>query len=257
MSQQDFLKWAERKVRAGRGVTGRLDLSELPDDLRISVPDVQRLHQELSARIGGVDLILTDNRRRMVSVKKKKKRYRMRLHHMFVGCDGETCAALAELAGGSGEVADPRRIIKQYIAENRDEISFDIDPEDLESRGDFHDLQTLLDKWRDWLDDEILDDVVITWGRYGKGQRSIRFGSFDFDRKLIRIHPALDKEWVPPFFVEFIVYHELLHALFPPVKKSSQRVVHTPEFRRREEQFPRYDEAIAWERKNLSRFMER
>lgn len=259
MEQQDFWKWAEKKAakEAGTAGEGRLDLSELPVDLRLSVPEIQRLHAELEDCLGAVELVLTDNRRRMVSAKKRDGRHRLRVHHMFVGCGAQTVQALVDLARGGDELDDARAVIKEYIGRNRGEISFDVEPEELEARGEHHDLQRMLDDWRERLGEEKLDEIVITWGRYGRGRRTIRFGSYDFDRKLIRVHPALDQEWVPPFFVDFIVYHELLHALFPPVEGSSRRVVHTDEFRKMERQFPRYDEAMTWERQNLPRFLER
>ncbi len=258
MQQQDFWKWAEKQAKDNRKshVEGRLDLSHLPPDLRLSISDLQTLHQRLNEELEGVEVVITDNRRRMVSAKKKRGRHRLRLHHMFVGCDARTVRALADLTRGGDGLDEARRVIKNYIDDNRDEISFDVNPEELEARGEYHDLQSMLDKWRRKLDDDELDDVVITWGRYGRGRRTIRFGSYDFDRKLIRIHPALDQQWVPPFFVEFIVYHELLHALFPPVQNSSRRVVHTDEFRHMEERFPRYEEALTWERNNLARFLQ-
>lgn len=260
MKQQDFWKWAERKAaqQADSANDGQLDLSELPPDLRLSVPEIQNLHDELTARLGDVDLVITDNLRRMVSARCHQGRHRLRIHHMFIGCGQDTIDALAGLAEGGDDVDEARRVLKEYIDCNRDQISFEVDPDELEAVGDHHDLQTILDKWRAKLDEPPLEDVMITWGRYGRGSRTIRFGSYDFDRQLIRIHPALDQEWVPRFFVEFIVYHELLHALFPPVEESSsRRKVHTEEFREREREFPRYQEALAWERKNLPRFLER
>lgn len=259
MKQQDFWTWADKeaeKSAPSRG-GGRLFLSELPTDLGLSLPEIQKLHEALQERLGTVDLVLTDNRRRMVSAKHRRKRFRLRVHHMFVGCSDAVVDALANLASGQKKEDDgSRQRLKDYISNHRDSISYDVDPEKLEAQGEHHDLQAMLDKWRAEMKLDVLEDVVITWGRYGKGSRTIRFGSYDFDRKLIRMHPALDQSWVPDFFVEFIVYHELLHALFPPKKKSSRRIVHPPEFREMEEMFPRYEEAMIWERRNLSRFLE-
>lgn len=259
MGQQDFLEWAATKIDIGdvSATSGKLDLGELPPDLRLAVRDVQALHRQLNERLPGLHLVLTDNRRRMVSVKKRKGYWRMRLHHMFVGCEEPTLDALADLASGGETLRKARAQIKDYIDRNRDAISFDVDAEEIDGEGEHHDLVAMLDKWREKLGDSALSEVVITWGRYGRGQRTIRFGSYDFDRNLIRIHPALDQRWVPAYFVEFVVYHELLHALYPPQGGASRRVVHTDEFRRQERAFPRYQEAMIWERNNLARFMER
>jgi hypothetical protein len=245
------------EILSVRGARGRLFLAELPPDLGHCLRDIQDLHRGLERHLGPVDLVLTDNRRRMVSVKKRRSVYRLRVHHMFIGADEGIVEALSDLALGQGAVEIARQVLKEYIAQNRETITNDVDAEALQAQGEVYDLQVLLDRWRIELDPEGLAAVVITWGRYGRGYRTIRFGSYDFDRKLIRIHPALDQAWVPEAFVEFIVYHELLHALFPPRKGKRRRVVHTREFRKMEEKFPGFDQVMAWEAKNLSRFLER
>lgn len=263
MSQQDFWKWAEdqsaekasQQVVAGKA-RGKLFLSELPTDLGLSLPEIQTLHRQLQERLGAVDLVLTDNRRRMISGKRRRDHFKVRLHHMFVGAEAPILDALETLLSSRGPVEEARQKLQAYVNEHREEISYDVDPSELEVAGEHHDLEAMLEKWRQIFESEILEDVKITWGRKGKGSRTIRFGSYDFDRKLIRMHPALDQPWVPPFFVEFIVYHELLHALFPPRKRGSRREVHTEEFRKMEEKFPRYKEAMLWEQRNLSRFLE-
>jgi hypothetical protein len=53
---------------------------------------------------------------------------------------------------------------------------------------------------------------------------------------------------VPPYVVEFIVYHEMLHAQLGVEEQNGRRAVHTRELRRREKLFKEYEKAIAWER---------
>ena len=93
----------------------------------------------------------------------------------------------------------------------------------------------------------------IGWGRMpGRRRRkSIRLGVYDHQTREIRIHPALDRPDVPAFFVEFIVFHEMLHQLFPSASKSGRRVHHPRAFRDREKAFPFYDAALRWEKQNL------
>jgi hypothetical protein len=73
--------------------------------------------------------------------------------------------------------------------------------------------------------------------------------------KLIRIHPALDQVFVPRYFVEFIVYHELLHHVIPPVRVNGRYQIHSPAFRQREREFPAYAEAMAWRQQSLRRLL--
>ncbi len=264
MDQQNLLKKLEKSAST-TGATpqistrGALILTELPSDMRLSISKAQLLHHQLEQILGVVDLIITDNRRRMVGAKRRNNRHEIRIHHMFVGCDPETTAALAELA--TANTPESRETIRDYIDSNRQQIRAETNPDKQIADGQHHDLQAVLDKTRKELMDaytpmlDHLADITITWGRKGRGQRSIRFGSFDFDQRLIRLHPILDQDWVPDYFVEFIVYHELLHAVHPPRKIANRRSIHTPEFRAMEERFPLFHKALAWEKVNLHRFL--
>ncbi len=256
--QPDLWEWAGKEVDALDEVASRgtLDLSELPGELRACRPEAHRLHVRLEQLLGVVDLILTDNRRRMLSSRRRRNRQEIRAHHMFVGCCERTVKAIADLASGR---KGARQHIQQYIRENREAISFAPDDDELQARGQHFNLTGILAEVLEAVDHPALDDIDelhITWGRRGRGTKSIRFGSYDFDRKLIRIHPALDRKWVPRYFVAFIVYHEVLHAIFPPREAQSRRQVHTPEFRAMERQFPDYDRAMQWESANLRRILE-
>ena len=93
----------------------------------------------------------------------------------------------------------------------------------------------------------------IGWGRMPvrRRRKSIRLGVYDHQTREIRIHPALDRPDVPAFFVEFIVFHEMLHQLFPSPSGFSRRVHHPRGFRDREKAFPQYAAAIRWEKQNL------
>ncbi len=73
----------------------------------------------------------------------------------------------------------------------------------------------------------------------------------------IRIHPALDKPDVPRFFVAFIVFHEMLHQLFPSERDTGRHVHHPRAFRDREKAFPLYEAAMTWEREHLNQLLRR
>ncbi len=99
--------------------------------------------------------------------------------------------------------------------------------------------------------------VDVTWGRAGRGRRrqSIDFGSFEQREKIIRVNPALDRPWVPAFFVEYILFHEMLHAAVGFRRRGSRRLLHPPEFLEKERRFRLFRAAARWERSNLWRFV--
>jgi hypothetical protein len=126
-------------------------------------------------------------------------------------------------------------------------------------RGAVHDLDRIADSLfasefaRDFAPDK---RPAMTWGRFGHGRRSLRLGSFDPYHRLVRVHPALDQEAVPEWFVRYIVFHELLHAAIPR-ERSPQgiRIFHGPRFRAREEIYRDYRRALDWERANIERLI--
>ena len=77
-------------------------------------------------------------------------------------------------------------------------------------------------------------------------------GSYSADSRVIRIHPALDQPGVPRYFVEWIVFHEMLHHLYRARAASDgRRCVHPPEFVEHERRFHAFHRAQAWEASNL------
>jgi len=90
--------------------------------------------------------------------------------------------------------------------------------------------------------------------RMGK-RSSITFGTYDRHRRQIRINRFLDSEKVPLFFVEFVVYHEMLHGICLPITELKRTRIHTPEFKAKEKQFAHYAEAKNWEKTNVKQCM--
>jgi predicted metal-dependent hydrolase len=73
--------------------------------------------------------------------------------------------------------------------------------------------------------------------------------------RLIRVHPVLDQEMVPSYFVDWIVFHEMLHGKHEIRRVGGRRRFHPPEFAREEQQFPDYFRARLWEKANLDRLL--
>jgi hypothetical protein len=101
-------------------------------------------------------------------------------------------------------------------------------------------------------------EVRITWGKRvqpKRRQRSLQLGTYLPEERLIRIHPTLDKPWVPSFFVEAVVFHEMLHHDMPAVVQNGRRHYHTRAFRTRERSFEYHSAAQQWQEENLWRLL--
>ena len=92
----------------------------------------------------------------------------------------------------------------------------------------------------------------ITWGRRGprRVRHTLQLGSFDPEQKLVRVHPVLDQEAVPSFFVRSVLFHELLHAALEGADDARRH--HGPEFRARERAYRDHDRALAWQERHLA-----
>lgn len=199
------------------------------------------------------DLVVTDNRRTMISTKRREGRLEVRLHHMFLDAPEEVVEELlCYLAEG-----DPRasRRLSRFIESNRHRIKQRRRRILLRTKGRHHDLSAIFEEVVTGHFSEDVSDVRITWGkkppRTRRRRRSIRLGTYTHDQALIRIHPALDQPSVPRFFVGFVVFHELLHHVVPARVRGGRTDYHPPEFRRRERAHPDYVRATRWEAENL------
>ena len=68
-----------------------------------------------------------------------------------------------------------------------------------------------------------------------------RLGHYDPAHHTITLSPVLDSQKVPRYVVDFIVYHEMLHAVFEGAGNYGYHRHHPPAFRRTERAHPDYD----------------
>jgi hypothetical protein len=219
------------------------------------------LQQRLAAHVskGRPRVIVTDNVHTMVSIKRGDGVLTFRVHHMFLRAPSTILRELVRYA----ERQDRRSaaILRRFIDAKEGLVRDRADPRpvSLDVQGKYHNLQEIFDG----LNGRYFADQIrarITWGPRGRRKRSrttINLGSYTFEDELIRIHPVLDAADVPTFFVEWVVYHEMLHEVHDMPIVDGRRVHHSADFRRAEIQFHRYAEAVMWERTNLQRLLER
>ena len=128
----------------------------------------------------------------------------------------------------------------------------------LETEGRFFDLRAIFDKLNARHFANRLRGYQVLWGRKRRErpQEYFIFGTIQEEDRIIRINPWLDQRFVPQWFLEYVLYHEMLHAVVPDrMGADGRRCVHTPEFYRREREFRFYKRARRWEDENLARFL--
>ena len=107
-------------------------------------------------------------------------------------------------------------------------------------RGQVYNLQTVFCRLNRRYFSGRLRGVKIGWSL--RKSRSV-LGHFDPAHRAIVISRALDHPRTPRFVLEFLIYHEMLHLKFPPLRRARRRVFHSREFRQAEKRFPRSTEA--------------
>ncbi len=229
-------------------------------------PQIVAAQQSLERRIrahlprGEVRVTLTDNRYTMISVRrlKREQRFDVRLHLMFADADPVIVRALAHYVADNDR--DASRVLGDFIDNNNDYVrgrSRRSPSQVIFTAGEQHDLRAIFDRLNaEYFDNKI--DAAITWGmRTGRVRRrtSIKMGSYAVEDRLIRIHRSLDRAFVPGFFVEWIVFHEMLHQVHDILVKNGRREFHSKEFLSDEMRFEHYDEARAWERAHLDELL--
>lgn len=221
---------------------------------------IETLQQELEHFTGRkLKLRINDNRSTMLSVCWEPGCTKLSLHRMFLGAPKNVMESLACYLRNGQSQSLPLPV-KTFIERQMQKLDYShqVKKQCLETKGRVFDLQEVLDKLnREYFDDTL--KLQITW--YGMSNRKFRsrinFGLYSDPLKLIKIHRILDRTEIPDFFLEFVVYHEMLHNVcLPFVADSGNTVIHTPEFKAREQQFARFSEASAWLEEYKHRFFE-
>jgi len=111
------------------------------------------------------------------------------------------------------------------------------------AQGEVYDLDRIFTRLnRKYFDGEI-PKPTITWSQ--RRTKSI-LGHHDHIYDSITISKTLDSIDVPEWFVEYILYHEMLHIKHPARLINGRRYYHTSAFRLDERRFPHYDAAQKW-----------
>jgi hypothetical protein len=111
------------------------------------------------------------------------------------------------------------------------------------ARGRVYDLHRLFERLNRKYFNGQLVKPTLTWS-----QRRTRriLGHHDAVHDTIVISKTLDSSEVPEWFVEYILYHEMLHIKHPARIIGGRRYYHTNAFRSDEQRFTYYQQAQDW-----------
>ncbi|MBL8859958.1 MAG: hypothetical protein JNL28_15730 [Planctomycetes bacterium] len=183
----------------------------------------------------------------------------VRLHSMFSSAPPGVHRAVASWIRSGSRAPRACAALDEWIATTLESIPVTARVAHGAGRGEHHDLDSLARglierEFAGAFDQADAKLPAITWGRRGpsRTRSSLRLGSFDPDPRLVRIHPVLDQAGVPAWFVRFVLFHELLHAVHPPERGSDNRWVHHGrKFRRAERAYVDFERAVEWEKRHL------
>ena len=229
------------KSGAGKEIRETTHYQELfPDTVSCSKESLTSLLNKGS--IFTVKVIFTRNRVSMLSITSGRfGGTTIRMHEKFLEADIEIHRALKRYIK-SHRKAD-WKIVAEYARQIFEKDENRTTPLQ-KTHGHCYDLKEILQKVNiDFFNGQM--KCKITWGQAKaiRGRRrSIRYGSYMRTQNLIRIHPALDRPDVPRTFVEYIVFHEMLHAAVPSFKVNGRNYDHGPAFRKLEHTFPNLKE---------------
>jgi hypothetical protein len=207
-----------------------------------------------------IKLRINNNTTNLFSLEKTypSREVKLNLHRIFLKAPTPVIQALVRFI--RNPIEKYKKDIRIFIYEHSHEIESKTDashPTPVVTKGKYFNLATILRCMNEKYFGNRLH-VNITWGKagivMGKARSNIQFANFDSNKNIIHVNPALDKQIVPMYFMEYIVFHEMLHKVIPPtITQSGRLYFHTKAFRQREREFKDFKKAVSWQRENWHR----
>ncbi len=229
-----------------------------------SEPTANEISQRLAALLGKKPQVaLTDNRSTMLTMQHKGGILSIRMHRCFASAPDEVLKVIASFTGRKKH--KQQQILWDYFEDwaKQNGLSDKLRKRKLMTKGRSFDLSAIMaDLNKLYFDNRV--DAAITWGRVRplarrrwRKSRHITLGSYCSREKTIVIHPNLDRQRVPKYVVEAVIFHEMCHHAIPRKSANGQWRSHTREFRKLEKSYPLLAQAKKWEDENLDYLLRR
>ena len=132
----------------------------------------------------------------------------------------------------SDKIRERHKTIRKTRGRNRKQIT----------QGEHYDLNESFKRVNQRYFENQLKKPNITWG---KRKTYNKFGHYDETHNIVLISKTLDNKKIPEFFLDFIMYHELLHTKQKTIYKNGRRRIHTRRFKKQEKKYEKYEQSTA------------
>lgn len=224
-------------------------------------PDTPRspldVQDELSRRTGKrIRLVLTNNKSSMITARRKDGGIlEVRMQRMFMHAPDDVFDDVVDVLRGrdTGKAA-----LRQFVDRSVRGMPSRADRRSL-SRDRLVSRHHDIGKYARELNEIYLGNRSIAgviWGvsRRTRSVRSIRFGSYDPIRNLITMNRKLDRPDIPRYFVEFVLFHEMLHEVLGIGERADgKREIHGRLFKLMESTYPDFEKALRYEKELCKR----
>ncbi len=214
----------------------------------------KNLEQSLKSR---VQLHINDNRSTMLSVKWEPSCTKVSMHRFFLDAPENIMEELACYIKKEHSSLAPT--LKSYIEDRVNSLNYthELSVDDLDLKSNVHNLNFLMEEINQkYFCGELR--LNITWFAPKQKRKCSRFtfGLYHHLLRLIKINRRLDRIDVPEYLISYVIYHEMLHHVYPSFcDTNGRRKVHHREFKMMEKKFHVYDKAVAWIEKNRERLL--
>ena len=208
---------------------------------------------------GSLEILFTRNSSTLVSLSQRKGHGTLRLHVLFSSAPAGVLEDVIRFCFTCKDQAQSKILrsrILDYVGENRNQaIATVTRPVCYAPEGSIYDLEEIL--WhviREYVPERRLKRTRPSIGWSKRATTELMGKWIETPREeanIIVINRLLDDERVPSYYIEYIVYHELLHDLFSISRSHGRWVKHSPEFQTREKTYPLYARAREWETRKL------
>lgn len=220
-------------------------------------PDSKQVFQQRLEHLSQLklDLIFNENSTVMLNVLERKPFYiRLSIHKLFLHAPEPILTALSHYLHGRKQ---GREDLQSYIAKLLPSYEKRPTPIQLIHQGAYYNLKERYDAINGEYFDHCLD-LSITWFGHEvyKACRRATLGKYLPAKRLIKIHRRLDSPFFPDYFLDFVVYHEMLHSVVDGYSdKAGRFCTHGAAFKLKEKAFRHYSQAIDWEKQHIRQIL--